>query len=68
MKKQMLIGIGLIALGGVVTFVTYAAAKPGKTYVVTTGLFIVGAYYLIRGAYGHFTGKGEDAKEEKPEE
>lgn len=34
--------VGLLALGGIITGITYAMAGPGGTYVATTGLFLVG--------------------------
>lgn len=35
--------IGFLTLGGIITGITYSMAKPGGTYVATTGLFLVGA-------------------------
>lgn len=35
--------VGLLTLGGIITGITYSMAKPGGTYVATTGLFLVGA-------------------------
>lgn len=35
--------IGFLMLGGIITGITYSMAKPGGTYVATTGLFLVGA-------------------------
>lgn len=51
------IGCGLLMLivGGVVTGVTYASASGGGTYIVTTGLFIVGGITLIVGLYKWLT-------------
>ena len=34
--------IGFLTLGGIITGITYSIAKPGGTYVATTGLFLVG--------------------------
>ena len=42
------------AIGGVATGITYSLAKPGSTYLVTTGLFLVGAINLIRAMYYFF--------------
>ena len=33
----------MYTLGGIITGITYSMAKPGGTYVATTGLFLVGA-------------------------
>lgn len=34
--------IGFLTLGGIITGITYSMAKPGGTYVATTGLFLIG--------------------------
>ena len=51
------IGCGLLMLivGGIITGLTYAAALGGGTYIVTTGLFIVGGITLIVGLYKWLT-------------
>ena len=51
------IGCGLLMLivGGIVTGLTYSAASGGGTYIVTTGLFIVGGITLIVGLYKWLT-------------
>lgn len=35
--------VGFLVLGGIITSITYSMAKPGGTYVATTGLFLVGS-------------------------
>jgi hypothetical protein len=47
----MLSGLGLAALGGIITGVTYAAASGGGTYVITWGLIAVGGWNFLRGFY-----------------
>jgi hypothetical protein len=32
--------VGLLALGGIITGITYSMAEPGGTYTVTTGAFL----------------------------
>jgi uncharacterized membrane protein YvbJ len=44
-------GVVLLAVGGIITWATYSAASGGGTYVVTTGLFIVGGIALLRGLW-----------------
>ena len=54
----MLTGLGLAALGGIITAVTYANASGGGMYVVTYGLFIVGGLNFLRGLYYWFKQQG----------
>ena len=49
--QYFLKGIGFLALGALVTGVTYSMASGGGTYVVTTGLFAVGGIYVIIGFF-----------------
>jgi curved DNA-binding protein CbpA len=51
------IGCGLLMLivGGIITGAGYEAATGGGTYIITVGLFIVGAITLVRGLYKWFT-------------
>lgn len=49
--KTIGIGTGLLALGGLITSATYTAAGAGDTYIVTTGLFAVGAIIIIKGLW-----------------
>jgi hypothetical protein len=43
---SLLYSLGLLALGGIVTGIAYALASPGGTYVVTSGLFLIGGIYF----------------------
>jgi hypothetical protein len=42
-------GVGLLVLGAVITGITYSAASGGGTYVITTGLFVVGVIKILQG-------------------
>jgi hypothetical protein len=48
---NILIGLGLLMLGGLITGVSYSAAIGGGRYVITTGLFLVGGYQVLKGLY-----------------
>ncbi|MFM7730013.1 MAG: GYF domain-containing protein [Flavobacteriales bacterium] len=48
---HILVGLGFLALGGLITWGSYAAASNGGHYVVTTGLFVYGAISLLRGLF-----------------
>ena len=54
--KTIGIGVALIALGGVITAATYLVASPGGTYVITFGLFLVGALTVLRGLWRSMVG------------
>lgn len=47
----LLTGISCLVLGGVLTGITYSLAKPGGTYLVTTGLFLIGAINICLSIY-----------------
>jgi hypothetical protein len=49
--KTFAAGGGLLFLGTIITVATYSAAEPGGVFLVTTGLFLVGALNLLRGIY-----------------
>jgi len=49
--KTVAMGVGFLLLGGVITAITYSAASGGGTYVVTTGLFLVGALTIAKGLW-----------------
>lgn len=53
-KNSMLIGAAICAAGGLLTWVSYAAALPGSTYYVWTGAILFGGYRFLRGAYRYF--------------
>lgn len=44
--STLLYSVCLLALGGVITGITYSMADPGGTYTVTTGLFVIGGIYF----------------------
>ena len=46
-------GIGMLAVGGLITLSTYLSAAPGESYIVTTGLLLIGGFNLARGLYLH---------------
>lgn len=46
-------GIGMLAVGGLITLSTFISAEPADSYIVTTGLLLVGGINLIRGLYLH---------------
>jgi hypothetical protein len=50
-NKSLLWGIGMLAVGGLITLSTHTSAGPGGNYIVTTGLFAVGGFSLLRGIY-----------------
>lgn len=43
---SLVYSLALLALGGVITGIAYALASPGGTYVVTSGLFLIGGIYF----------------------
>jgi len=50
--KRLGIGVAILAIGGVITGATYASAsRSGGGYMVTTGLFLVGAINVLRGLW-----------------
>ena len=52
-NKALLWGIGMLAVGGLIALSTHVGGETGDSYVVTTGLLIVGGISLIRGLYLH---------------
>lgn len=54
--KAFAVGVALLVGGLVVTFGTYAAAPPGGTYIVLTGLLAVGAVLTLFGLLRATTG------------
>lgn len=50
-NKPLLWGIGMLAVGGLIALSTYTSAGPGENYIVTTGLFAIGGFNLLRGIY-----------------
>lgn len=55
--KTVAIGVGFFVLGIIITGVTYATAAPGQTFVVTTGLFLIGVFNMARGLFRVITAK-----------
>ena len=53
--KQIGCGLLMLVVGGIITGLGYAAASGGGTYLITTGLFIVGGITLIMGLYKWLT-------------
>jgi hypothetical protein len=49
--KNLGIGIVLLVLGVIVTAGTYMVAEPGGTFMVTTGLFVVGGINMLIGLF-----------------
>ena len=49
--KYFLIGVGVSALGGILTWASYSRAFNGGHYLVFTGLFVIGTIYFFRSAY-----------------
>ncbi|WP_423808334.1 hypothetical protein OUO06_19985 (plasmid) [Photobacterium damselae] len=49
--KQIGIGAGFIIIGGMITMATYSIASLSGHYVVTTGLFLVGAWNIVKGLW-----------------
>ena len=43
---SLLYSLALLALGGIITRITYSLASPGGTYMVTSGLFLIGGIYF----------------------
>ncbi|CAN5876125.1 hypothetical protein BH23ACT4_BH23ACT4_00250 [soil metagenome] len=53
-NKALFWGIGMLAVGGLITLSTHISAAPGDSYLVTTGLLLVGGLNLVRGLYFQF--------------
>ncbi|MEE2713965.1 MAG: hypothetical protein VX913_14445, partial [Planctomycetota bacterium] len=47
--ESIFVGLVLGGIGAAITAATYSAAEPGGSYVVTSGLFFVGGWYVLRG-------------------
>lgn len=52
-NRALLWGIGMLAVGGLITLSTYISAAPADSYIVTTGLLLIGGINLVRGLYLH---------------
>lgn len=53
--EYLLKGSGFLILGAVVTGITYSMASGGGTYIVTTGLFVVGGLYVVMGLFKYLS-------------
>lgn len=49
--KEFLIGAGVAAVGGIITFISYSTAKPGERYTIFTGIIALGMVYAVHGLY-----------------
>ena len=57
-RMDLVLGGGIIAIGLIVTFVTYSIAESqGGSYVIATGAFLFGGLRILRGAYRIVTGR-----------
>lgn len=50
--KELLIGLGVAALGALISWGSYSSAKPGGRYTVYTGIIVLGVIYAGKGAWG----------------
>jgi hypothetical protein len=53
----MVVGVGLLLLGLIITGVTYMMADVGESYMVMTGLFVVGGVMMVRGLFQFIVGR-----------
>lgn len=49
--KEFLIGAGVAAAGGIITFISYSTAKPGERYTIFTGVIALGIVYAVHGLF-----------------
>lgn len=52
-NTALFLGIGMLAVAGLISLSTYISAGPADGYIVTMGLFLAGGISLIRGLYLH---------------
>ncbi len=50
-NKALFRGIGMLAVGGLVTLSTYISGGPAENHIVTMGLLAVGGLSLLCGIY-----------------
>lgn len=55
-KATLLIGVGILGLGALITAGSYNMASGGGHYVITSGLFMVGAWFVIKGLWRSVAG------------
>ena len=73
--KEILAGVAIAAVGGIVSAISYNTAKAGESYTVYTGVIALGIVYAFKGVYDVAfpaglgkSKKGIDAtQDEKPE-
>ncbi len=51
---SLVYSLELLALGGIITGIAYVITSPGGTYVVTSGLFLIGGIYLCVAVWNLF--------------
>jgi hypothetical protein len=54
-QGEMIVGLVLTIIGGVITWVSYSFASDGGTYYVFWGLIVYGVYKMIKGASSFFS-------------
>lgn len=52
-NTALFLGIGMLAVAGLITLSTYISGGPEGSYLVTTGLLLAGGISLSRGLYLH---------------
>lgn len=60
--RALLLAVGAIVVGTIVTTISYNAAAPGGTYWVSIGLFLYGGYNIIRALYFVISGRAPRQK------
>ena len=55
-KTTILIGAGMLGLGALITAGSYNMASGGGHYVITSGLFLVGAWLVLKGLWRSVAG------------
>lgn len=50
-NKALFWGIGMLAVGGLITLSNYVSGGPDESHIVTMGLLIVGGLSLLSGIY-----------------
>lgn len=48
---ELLIGVAVAAAGGILTAISYNAARPGERYTVYTGVIAIGVVYAFKGLF-----------------
>ena len=50
-RKQISSGLLLLAIGAVITFISYTMASAGGSYLVMTGALVWGGWTIIKGIF-----------------